>query len=36
MHDHLQDAINRDRAAKSLVRRLNVLGFEVAVRFATA
>ena len=26
------DAINRDRAAKSLVRRLNALGFDVDVR----
>jgi hypothetical protein len=26
------DAINRDRAAKSLVRRVNALGFDVDVR----
>ncbi len=30
------DAINRDRAAKSLVRRLNALGFDVDVRPAAA
>jgi transposase len=30
------DAINRDRAAKSLVRRLNALGFDVEVRPAAA
>jgi transposase len=30
------DTINRDRAAKSLVRRLNALGFEVDVRPAAA
>ena len=30
------DAVNRDRAAKSLVRRLKALGFEVDVRTAAA
>ena len=30
------DAMNRDRAAKSLIRRLNALGFNVDVRPAAA